>query len=191
MPALPDALTLRNERVTLRDWRASDAPALEAVCGRPEVCQFTSVPLTYERSTAETWIAGLATGRQAGTTLALAITEAGAEMPVGNVNLVRFSTDGRIAALGYWLAPAARGRGLATDAARLLTRWGFDALKLALVELAIQPENASSHLVAKRLGATSKGLRRNSHHADGRWWDMTIYVLERSQGMLGDPRLAQ
>lgn len=186
MPALPESLALRDERVTLRDWRAEDAPALEPVCGRPEICRFTSVPSTYERSTTEAWIKGVNAAREAGTTLALAITETGTEMPVGNVNLVRFSADGRMAALGYWLAPAARNRGLATCAAGLLCRWGFDALKLALIELAIQPENAASHRVAQRLGATSRGLRRNSHYADGRWWDMMIYVLMRSGAELVD-----
>lgn len=177
MPALPVSLTLRDERVTLRDWRAEDAPALEAVCGRSEVCQFTSVPLSYERSAAEVWIARLAASRREGTTLALAIVEAHADMPVGKVNLVRFSADGRSAALGYWLAPAARNRGLATCAAKLLCRWGFEVLGLELIELAIQPANAASHGVAKRLGATSRGLRRGSHQADGRWWDMVIYEL--------------
>lgn len=186
MPALPNSLALHDERVTLRDWRAEDAPALKPVCGRAEICKFTSVPSTYERSAAEAWIRGVNAAREAGRTLALAITETGAQMPVGNVNLVRFSTDGRTAALGYWLAPAARNRGLATCAAALLCRWGFDALRLDLIELAIQPENAASHRVAERLGARSQGLRRNSHEADGRWWDMMIYVLERPEAAFAD-----
>jgi RimJ/RimL family protein N-acetyltransferase len=189
MPTLPDCLVLHGERVTLRDWRAEDAPALEAVCGRQEVCRFTSVPSSYERSTAEAWIARLVAGRTEGTTLALAIVEAHAGMPVGNVNLVRFSADGCRAALGYWLAPAARNRGLATCAAQLLCRWGFEVLGLTQIELAIQPENDASHGVAERIGATRQGLRRNSHQADGRWWDMVIYELERPEVDATDPQV--
>lgn len=188
MRALPATLALHDERVTLRDWRAEDAPALGPVCGLPDVCQFTSVPWVYERLAAEAWITRLALGRAEGVTLALAITETGIDVPAGNVNLVRFSADGRKAALGYWLALAARKRGLATRAAKLLCRWGFEALGLALIELAIQPENAASHGVARRIGATRQGLRRNSHHADGRWWDMVIYELDCSKVGIGDRR---
>ena len=101
-------------------------------------------------------------------------------LAVGNVNLVRFSDDGREAALGYWLVPAARGRGLATAAARLLCAWGFAELRLARIELAVLPGNASSQRVATRLGAVSAGIRRDSHHAGGRSWDMLIYSLHET-----------
>jgi RimJ/RimL family protein N-acetyltransferase len=179
VPKLPETLTLRDGVVMLRDWRPDDAPALRPVCGDPDVCRFTSVPWIYERSAATDWIARVGQGRFAGTTLALAIAEADAELPVGNVNLVRFGANGRDAALGYWLVPSGRGRGLATRAARLLCDWGFEQLGLARIELAILPDNPASQRVAERLGARSSGLRRDSHRADGRAWDMQIYELDR------------
>jgi len=186
VPALPTSLVLEDDEVHLRDWRVDDASALEPMCGDPEVCRFSSVPWQYERSAAERWIARVEAGRSAGRAIALAITETGLDdLPLGNVNLVRFSDDGRSAALGYWLAPRARGRGLATSAARLLCGWGFQALRLADIELAILPENLASQRVARRLGATPRGLRRDSHHAEGRWWDMEMFVLGRPSGASG------
>jgi RimJ/RimL family protein N-acetyltransferase len=179
MPRLPASLVLEDDGVVLRDWRMDDAPALQAVCGDPDVCRFSSVPWQYEHSAAERWIARVSAARSAGRAIALTITEASLDLALGNVNLVRFSDDGRSAALGYWLAPGARGRGLATAAARLLCGWGFQALRLADIELAILPENLASQRVAGRLGATPCGLRRGSHRADGHWWDMAIYVLGR------------
>ena len=180
MRLLPDTLTLSGDGVVLRDWRAVDAPALEPVCGDPAVCQFTSVPWTYTRAAAEQWISRLPEGRAAGTTLALAVVEPDADVALGNVNLVRFDDAERSAALGYWLMPAGRGRGLATRAARLLCDWGFDALGLRRIELAILPDNPESQRVAERLGAAPEGVRRNSHEADGRAWDMAIYALSRA-----------
>jgi RimJ/RimL family protein N-acetyltransferase len=91
----------------------------------------------------------------------------GEETPVGNVNLVRFSDDGLSAALGYWLVPAARGRGLATAAARLLCRWGFEELGLERIELLVEPGNAPSRRVAERLGAVPDGERPHPDHPDG------------------------
>ena len=60
----------------------------------------------------------------------------GAGPPLGNVNLVfRFRADERQAALGYWIAPAARRGGLALAASRLLCEWGFRELSLTRIEL--------------------------------------------------------
>lgn len=50
---------------------------------------------------------------------------------IGNVNLTRFG--GTAAALVYWLVSAARGRGLASDAAATLASWGFGTLGLTRI----------------------------------------------------------
>jgi len=177
VPVLPETLTLHGSDVVLRDWRDDDAASVEPVCGDPEVCRFTTVPWTYSRSAAVAWISRLHARRLAGSGLALAITRSGADTALGNVNLVRFSADGQTAALGYWVIPAARRRGLALAGASLLCDWGFAELHLSSIELAILPENTASHRVAERLGAVRQGLRRNSHQAEGRLWDMVIYKL--------------
>jgi ribosomal-protein-alanine N-acetyltransferase len=175
VPILPDELSLRDDDLVLRDWAAQDASALEPVCGEWNVCQFTSVPWVYTPSAALAWIDRQHARRLSGSGLALAITVN--DLPVGNVNLVRFSDDEREAALGYWLVPAARGQGLAARSARMLCAWGFRELQLERIELAILPENVSSHAVAERLGACREGMRPASHQAGGRLWDMVIYAL--------------
>lgn len=118
-------MTLSEQNVVLRDWQERDASAVEPVCGEWDVCQFTTVPWTYSAAEAGAWIGRLRALRESGNGLALAITRADDDTPVGNVNLVRFSSDGREAALGYWLVPAARGQGLAVRASRALCDWGF------------------------------------------------------------------
>jgi len=92
---------------------------------------------------------------------------------------VGFTDDGLHAALGYWLVPAARGRGLGLAAARALSRWGFDVLGLSRIELAILPGNHASRRLAQRLGARHEGLRRAAREHDGRAWDMEIHSLSR------------
>jgi RimJ/RimL family protein N-acetyltransferase len=60
----------------------------------------------------------------------------------------------------------------------MLCAWAFEQMALTRIELAILPKNAPSHRVAERLGAAREGLRRNSHVAEGRSWDMVIYSLK-------------
>ena len=177
MPSLPETLTLHGEGVVLRDWRDADAAALEPVCGEWDVSRFTSVPWDYSHGEALAWVGRQREKRSRGTVLAMAILAEGEEGALGNVNLAEFSEDGRQASLGYWVVPAARGRGVASRAAAILTRWGFETLGLQRIELEILPGNLASHRVAERLGATYEGLRRDSHEAGGRLWDMSIYSL--------------
>jgi RimJ/RimL family protein N-acetyltransferase len=113
---LPESLRLHDEDLVLRDWAAQDALAIEPVCGEWNVWVYTP-------SAARAWIDRQRDRRLSGSALALAVTVN--DLPAGNLNLVRFSDDGREATLGYWLLPAARGRGLAARSARMLCAWGF------------------------------------------------------------------
>ena len=56
--------------------------------------------------------------------------------------------------VGWVLAPAARGRGLATEAGRACVDWAFRDLDVPYVTAYIAPTNANSIAVAERLGMT-------------------------------------
>lgn len=59
------------------------------------------------------------------------------------------------------MAPAARGRGVATAAVRLLTDWGFSERGLLRLELLISVENVASIRVAERCGYVQEGVLRS------------------------------
>ncbi|MFD5467003.1 GNAT family N-acetyltransferase [Kitasatospora sp. NPDC127059] len=67
--------------------------------------------------------------------------------------------DGR--EIGYWLHPAATGRGVATRTARALTEQAFRLPGVAFVEIVHDPANRASGAVPARLGFT-RHLRRPS-----------------------------
>ena len=116
MPKLPQTLRLEGDGIVLRDWRDEDAAALAPVCGEWDVSGFSSVPWEWSEPAAVAWIERQRHRRAAGTVLALAIEAPDGESPVGTVNLTAFDDRGRSAAVGYWLVPEARSRGLATAA---------------------------------------------------------------------------
>jgi RimJ/RimL family protein N-acetyltransferase len=65
-----------------------------------------------------------------------------------------------VAQFGYWIAASARGRGYATRAAILLTRWLFE-LGAARVFLTIVAGNEPSIAVAHRAGFVHEGTMRS------------------------------
>ena len=164
-PPLADAL------VALRPWRARDAAAIAAAFRDPELHRF-SWPRTepYTLADADRYLVDCAHARAAGRGLELAVAAAdGASEPIGGVALYDVERDQDRAALGYWVAPAARRRGVATHAARLLARWAFAELGLARLELTCGPDNAASQAVAMRCGFVREGLlRSHMRFKDGR-----------------------
>ena len=67
------------------------------------------------------------------------------------------------AELGYLVAPAFRGRGVAGEALELLCVWAFTELGLVRLELMIDPENVASRRVAERCGFVKEGLLGSLH----------------------------
>ena len=75
--------------------------------------------------------------------------------------------DAREGEIGYAVGAAARGRGVATEAVGLLTRWGFDELGLERIVLLIDVANAASERIAERCGYTREGILRSAHVKEG------------------------
>jgi len=77
----------------------------------------------------------------------------------------------RSAYLGYYGMAWCAGRGLMTEAVGLAVRYAFDTLGLHRVEANIQPGNAPSIALVRRLGFTKEGFSPRYLHIDGGWRD--------------------
>ncbi len=76
--------------------------------------------------------------------------------------------------LGWSLAAAARGRGIATEAARPWLAWGFRELDVPYLTSMIDPWNTDSIAVAERLGMSF--LRDDELHGE----PLLVYALARA-----------
>ena len=65
------------------------------------------------------------------------------------------------AGLGYWLLPEGRGRGLATRALRLLSRWLIDEAGCPRCDLWVEVGNDASRRVVERAGFELEGVLRS------------------------------
>jgi RimJ/RimL family protein N-acetyltransferase len=167
--------TLTDGVVTLRPWRADDVDPLVAICEDPEVVRFTRVPAPYTRDDALMFLAQQVASEERGDSVACAIVD-GADGPlVGGIDLRRAS-DAR-AVLGYLVGAPARGRGVASRAARLLSRWALREWGVARVEIHVRPDNPASLRVAERAGFTREGVLRSYLEVRGRRYDSVVFSL--------------
>jgi RimJ/RimL family protein N-acetyltransferase len=165
---------LRDGDLELRRWRIDDAPAIVAACNDPEIQHWLpNVPSPYTEADALAFIAGEAPGLAAEELFA--ITENG--QVVGSIGMEVNEMQKR-AAIGYWCAPEARGRGLTTRALRLLSRYALEELELQRVELVTDPENYASQRVAEKVGFQRVGrLRSHLVAREGGVRDSIIFSL--------------
>jgi RimJ/RimL family protein N-acetyltransferase len=175
-------MELADGSIALRPWREDDAPAVFSACQDPEILRWIPViPRPYTREDADAFVAG-ATGYGP---YQFAIVEQ--RRIVGSIGL-RLNGAGT-GHIGYWCISAARGRGVATDALRLLCRYALDELELDRLELITDPDNAASQRVAEKVGFRREGvLRSHLAHPDGRRRDSVMFSLLPGELAVRGPR---
>ena len=151
-----DDVELTGQRVLLRRWRPEDAAAVREIMRDESMFRFLPLPRPYTADMAEEFVRvsgheGRAEGRGVGS----AVVERGSGRLVGAA-AVRF---GRSASIGYWIDPAAQGRGYATEATCLLRDLALD-LGLPRVELECDTRNLAAAKVALRAGLRFEGIAR-------------------------------
>ncbi|HEV7211206.1 MAG TPA: GNAT family N-acetyltransferase [Blastococcus sp.] len=166
---------VRTERLVLRPHREDDVDAITAACQDPDLQRWlTALPSPYTRDDAVTYVRDISTGGRArGTDLGCAI-EADGEL-VGTCG-VHSLTGGRLGPeIGYWIAPAARRRGYAAEAAHAVAEWAL-GLGAPRVHLYADVRNTASQAVARRAGFTQEGLVRGClEYRDGTRGDAALF----------------
>ena len=156
-PPLADTLVL------LRPWRSEDVPGKLMAFGDPLVHRFAwSRTAAYTEADARDYFVEQETDRLAGHALTVAIVDPNDEATVfGGASLYDVDLDTQRAGIGYWLAPEARGRGVASHTVRLLADWAFSVLGLKRIKLTCGPDNDASQRVAVRCGFVREGVLRS------------------------------
>lgn len=173
-PAPP---TLAGGRLVLRPPTADDAGAVTAACQDPEIQRWTTVPSPYTERDALAWIASTAEAWERGRNLELLVTDRSSGELLGSIRLFHLTGDRAIGELGYWVAPEARGRGVAADAAALVARWGMEHLGLARVQILAAVGNQASQRVAEKAGFTREGTLRSYVELKGERQTYAIFSL--------------
>jgi RimJ/RimL family protein N-acetyltransferase/nitrite reductase/ring-hydroxylating ferredoxin subunit len=147
--------------ISLRPFRADDALDITAACQDPAVQRWIPViPVPYTEANARRFILIALQSWHDGTGYEFAIVDAASDRYIGSIGL-NLGPNPRRHAIGYLVAPEARGRGVATRAVRLIARWAFESLPIERLALWTLPGNVASQAVAEKAGFRYEGLVRN------------------------------
>ena len=174
-PECPDVIS--DGAVVLRPWREDDISTQLAAWRDPTFQRFSDWAPGNTREALHR-LEEQRTMRADGLGAAFAICGPDpSEQALGEVSINGIDPTNRSASIGYWLTPAARGRGVVTRAVRLACRFAFDRLDLVRIELTCGPDNAASAAVAKRAGFTFEGRLRSNYLLKGTFRDSLVFSL--------------
>ena len=193
MMAAPDPLLidwpplLRSERLVLRPPRAGDGAALSAAVTQSIAELKPWLPWAQKAPTAgeaELTCRQMAARFAQRTDLPLLIFERARDGDCGRLlggsGLHRIDWSVPRFEIGYWRRSGEQGRGVISEAVRVLARFAFDQLGARRVEIRMSSDNRRSRAVAERCGFTLEGvLRQDSLDVRGRPRDTVVYARVR------------
>ena len=195
-------VTLSDGVVTLRPWSRDDAAFMAEASADPAIRRYNGVldrrgrptpPLSITDAEAliDEWELNW---RSFGTTetptsgVVFAIADARSGDVVGCCGLDDWSKADAVQ-FGYWIAASARGRGYATRAVILFTRWLFE-VGAARVFLTIVADNEASVAVARRAGFGYEGTMRAHAVWQGRRYDVMWFAALPLEWTMREPDVA-
>ena len=159
---------------SLRPWKLTDAEAVidayeDAAIQRWHVRQIGSI------AEAQELITGWQDGWNAERACHWAFVDDADDLLLGRVALSSINLQDGHAGVAYWMVPAARGRGLCTNAVIAASEWAFREAGFHRLALEHSIDNPASARVAIKAGFAAEGVRRGAAlHADG-WHDMCVH----------------
>ncbi|MEU9476695.1 GNAT family protein [Streptomyces sp. NPDC048191] len=175
--------TLTGRKTVLRPFTEADADVMSEIIAAPEVIRFTYEPsteLTLERL--RSWYGSRATAPDR---LDLAVTDPRTGEVLGEVVLNEYDPASRSCTFRTLIGPRGRGRGIGTEATRLIVAHGFEELGLHRIELTAYADNHRALHVYEKTGFVVEGVRREVQRRDGEWADEVIMsVLDREWAAL-------
>ncbi len=170
------------ESAALRPWLSSDAAAVAEAFTDPDI-QRWHVRTAHSVEEARQWIVDWQGGWADQSQLHWALVDLSTDTLLGRAALKGVDLRDGTADLAYWMVPAARGRGLCSQAVIALCQWAFEGAGFHRLEIEHSTANPASCRVAAKAGFREEGIRRGAAlHADG-WHDMHFHGRLADDGL--------
>jgi RimJ/RimL family protein N-acetyltransferase len=172
---------LETSRLILRALTPGDAQRIRELASPFEIADTTGhMPHPYLEGMAEEWIRTheYEYVKHESAMFGIALRETGEV--IGAIGLTIHPTSRR-AELGYWIGVPYWNCGYATEAARAVIRFGFEALELNRVYASHFPRNPASGRVMQKAGMTFEGILREHFIRWNKPEDLVYYGILKSE----------
>lgn len=175
----PPALPIHTERLTLRRTIPEDAEAMARAWADPGFSKYLLKPQQNPAEVAFETLQRCKPLESPHRMIGLVMEFEGTA--VGNVVLFMEGTGNSCMEIGWTLHPWAGGRGLATEAARVMLALAFEHYGVRRVVANLDALNQRSAALCERLGMRREVHRRADFWSKGRWTDSYEYAILRTE----------
>ena len=171
-------------RLRLRGITRADLPLFVTWFSDPEVRENLSIHPFMTLEMEEKWFEGVLSSSVESQPLMIELLEEGLWHPIGNIGLGNIDWRKRQAELGivigekpYW------GKGYGGRAIKLMIDHAFHTLNLNRVYLQVFETNLRGIKAYDKVGFVKEGVLRQAHFAQGKYLDVWIMSILRSEWM--------
>lgn len=184
--ATPDWLTkptMTGRLVGLRPFTADDVGTMREIIADPELRKLTGSVHAADEDEPEDpdrltdWYSTRAIADER---LDLAILDLARGIVVGEVVLNEWDEGNNSCNFRTLIGPSGRGRGLGTEATRLILGYGFEVLGLHRISLDVFSFNPRAQRVYEKVGFVREGVAREAFRWEDDWIDgISMSILDR------------
>ncbi len=168
---------LETERLILRRITENDLHDMNEYGGCKEVSQFVSWETHQSLEDTKTFLDLVLQGYAQGESYFWGLILKENNKLIGTINYVTWNQKHRVGEIGYVLSNTYWRRGLMTEAATEVIRFGFREGGLVRIQAKCFLENTGSEGVMKKCGMTYEGTLRQAMYAKGKQHDLKLYAI--------------
>jgi len=171
-------VTIKTQRILLRELKETDGKAVLEYASDPEVVRYMDWgPNSKEETEAFIQRSLDAQNERPRLHHTLAITLIVNQMLIGSCGINVSNPDNREGWIGYCLNKLFWNEGYATETVRALLDFGFGELNLHRIFATCDPANLASARVLEKAGMKREGHLREHKWAKGKWRDSYLYAI--------------
>jgi RimJ/RimL family protein N-acetyltransferase len=170
------------KRLRLRAPERDDIPRFAQWLNDPQVRAGLTVYLPLSISNEERWFANMLEAPTAEQPLVIEVKEGSTWLPIGNCGLHNIDWRNRSAEAGVFIGEIKRwNKGYGTEAMQLLLTHGFETLNLHRIALRVYENNPGAIRSYEKAGFTVEGRQRQAEFQNGKYWDVILMSVLRSE----------
>lgn len=166
---------IKSKNFILRPYRRRDAESLAKNINNKKIFRNTAnIPYPYTLRDAKKWIVrNMKERKKKKPVMINFVIDVNGEV-AGSVGFHKI--EGHKAEIGYWLAEKYWGRGIMTEAVKLITRFGFKKLKLKRIYGRVYSFNKASIRVLEKAGYKLEGILKKNTRKGKKFIDDYLFA---------------
>lgn len=172
---------LEGKRIYLRPVRRSDAEQIYRYARHREISRFTYVPCPYRLEDSYAFLKSLRRWRKKGTSEVFGMVDKDSHGLLGLIGMHRIDRVNKRVEIGYWLGKEHWGKGITSEAVRLVVRYAFKDMKLQKVVARVWHPNIASAILLKKCGFKQEGVLRRQTFRNNRWYDEFMFGILKEE----------